>query len=90
MIKKNLYYIEEFKLMVLRVYYSSGMTKYACCKKYLLRSDATLLNLLHKYESENKSLSLPRRTTLQGYVCTHNRNVNYYSTAFSFVSINSA
>ena len=51
-------YSEEFKLSVIRDYYSSGMSKYACVRKYQLRSDATLLNWLHKYESEKDSLPL--------------------------------
>ena len=51
-------YSEEFKLSVIRDYYSSGMSKYACVRKYQLRSDATLLNWLRKYESEKDSLPL--------------------------------
>lgn len=51
-------YSEEFKLSVVRDYYASGMTKYACRRKYHLNSDATLLYWLRKYESEKKSLSL--------------------------------
>ena len=51
-------YSEEFKLSVIRDYYSSGMSKYACVRKYELRSDATLLNWLRKYESEKDSLPL--------------------------------
>jgi transposase-like protein len=51
-------YSEEFKLSVIRDYYSSGMSKYACVRKYELRSDSTLLNWLRKYESEKDSLPL--------------------------------
>ena len=51
-------YSEEFKLSVIRDYYSSGMSKYACVRKYQLRSDATLLNWLRKYECEKDSLPL--------------------------------
>jgi transposase-like protein len=51
-------YSEEFKLSVIRDYYSSGMSKYACVRKYELRSDATLLNWLRQYESEKDSLPL--------------------------------
>ena len=51
-------YSEEFKLSVIRDYYSSGMSKYACVRKYKLRSDATLLNWLRKYECEKDSLPL--------------------------------
>ena len=51
-------YSEEFKLSVIRDYYSSGMSKYACVRKYHLRSDGTLLNWLRKYECEKDSLPL--------------------------------
>ena len=51
-------YSEEFKLSVIRDYYSSGMSKYACVRKYELRSDSTLLNWLRKYESGKDSLPL--------------------------------
>ena len=51
-------YSEEFKLSVIRDYYYSGMSKYACVRKYQLRSDATLLNWLRKYECEKDSLPL--------------------------------
>ena len=51
-------YSEEFKLSVIRDYYSSGMSKYACVRKYHLRSDGTLLNWLRKYESEKDLLPL--------------------------------
>ena len=51
-------YSEEFKLSVIRDYYSSGMSKSACVRKYQLRSDATLLNWLRKYECEKDSLPL--------------------------------
>lgn len=50
---------EEFKLSVLRDYYSSGMTKYACYKKYHL-SQTALSYWLKQYENETKSLSLPQ------------------------------
>ena len=52
-------YSEEFKLSVIRDYYSSGMTKYACIRKYHLRCNGTVLNWLRKYESEKVSLPLP-------------------------------
>ena len=51
-------YSEEFKLSVIRDYYSSGMTKYSCRRKYHLRSGGTLLNWLRKYENEKKVVSL--------------------------------
>ena len=49
-------YSEEFKMSVIRDYYSSGMTKYACRRKYHLPCNATLLNWLRKYDSEKVSL----------------------------------
>ena len=58
MSRNHQFYSEEFKLSVVRDYYASGMTKYACRRKYHLNSDATLLNWLRKYESEKVSLSL--------------------------------
>ena len=51
-------YSEEFKLSVIRDYYSSGRSKYACRRKYHLRSGGTLLNWLRKYENEKKVVSL--------------------------------
>ena len=51
-------YSEELKLSVIRDYYYSGMCKYAFVRKYQLRSDATLLNWLRKYECEKDSLPL--------------------------------
>jgi transposase-like protein len=58
MSRNHQFYSEEFKLSVVRDYYASGMTKYACRRKYHLNSDATLLYWLRKYESEKVSLSL--------------------------------
>ena len=51
-------YSEEFKLSVISDYYSSGMSMYACARKYQLRSAVTLLNWLRKYKSEKVSLPL--------------------------------
>ena len=57
-------YSEEFKLSVIRDYYSSGMSKYACRRKYHLRSGGTLLNWLRKYENEKKVVSLHPESAL--------------------------
>lgn len=46
-------------MSVIRDYYSSGMSKRACCKKYGLSTFRLLQSWLFKYDSENKSLSLP-------------------------------
>lgn len=51
-------YSEEFRLSVLRDYYSSGMSKRACSKKYHLSSPMLLLKWLRKYESHQEFLSL--------------------------------
>ena len=51
-------YSEEFKLSVVRDYYSSGMSKYACQKKYKLSSSRLLRNWLSKYDSASESLPL--------------------------------
>lgn len=59
MSKKYKEYSEEFKLSVIRDYYSSGMSKYACRKKYELSSPRLLLTWLRKYGSQSKSVSLP-------------------------------
>ena len=58
--KKKQYkqYSEEFKLSVIRDYYSSGMSKYACQKKYALSSSRLLRNWLSKYDSASESLPL--------------------------------
>ena len=58
MSKKYKEYSEEFKLSVLRDYYSSGMSKYACIKKYGLSSPHLFLTWLRKYDSDEKVLPL--------------------------------
>ena len=58
MSKKYKEYSEEFKLSVLRDYYSSGMSKYACTKKYGLSSPRLLLTWLRKYENSPEFVSL--------------------------------
>lgn len=58
MSKKYKEYSEEFKLSVIRDYYSSGMSKYACMKKYGLSSPRLLLTWLRKYESSPEFVSL--------------------------------
>ncbi len=45
-------YSEEFKLSVLRDYYSSGMSQGACIRKYGLSGNALLLKWLRKYGNE--------------------------------------
>ena len=56
--KKHDRYSEEFKLSVIRDYYSSGMSKGACVRKYDLRSHRLLSYWLGKYETEKKCVPL--------------------------------
>ena len=48
----NKKYSEEFKLSVIRDYYSSGMSKRACMKKYRLSCTHLLLTWLRQYGSQ--------------------------------------
>ena len=54
---------EEFKLSVIRDYYSSGMSQYACARKYHLSSLSLLPSWLKKYGPKIKPLSLPDEQT---------------------------
>ena len=56
--KKYEHYSEEFKLSVIRDYYSSGMSKYACVRKYHLSGSSVLLDWLRKYETEKNFVPL--------------------------------
>ena len=49
MSRKYQTYSEEFKLSVIRDYYSSGMSKNACVRKYSLSGNALFLKWLRKY-----------------------------------------
>jgi len=51
-------YSEEYKLSVIRDYYSSGMSKKACRRKYHLSSPTMLNYWLRQYESEKDSVPL--------------------------------
>ena len=54
---------EEFKLSVIRDYYSSGMSQYACARKYHLSSLSLLPSWLKKYGSMINPLSLSGEPT---------------------------
>ena len=54
---------EEFKLSVIRDYYSSGMSQYACVRKYHLNSLSLLPSWLKKYGPMIKPLFLPSEPT---------------------------
>lgn len=51
-------YSEEEKLSILRDYYSSGMTLYACVRKYELSGNSVLLRWIRSYPSNEKLVSL--------------------------------
>ena len=57
MSRKRTTYDEEYKMSILREYYSSGMTRSAFLKKHNLPY-ANFLRWLRSYELENNSLSL--------------------------------
>ena len=59
MSKERKVFSEEFKLSVIRDYYSSGMSKGACRRKYGLSSPKMLNFWLKKYADCQESLSLP-------------------------------
>ena len=50
---------EEFKLSVIRDYYSSGMSKNACMRKYDLNSNTMLNSWLKNYDCSGNLLPLP-------------------------------
>jgi Transposase and inactivated derivatives len=58
MSRKYQTYSEEFKLSVIRDYYSSGMSKKACVRKYSLSCDALFLKWLRKYENAGNVVPL--------------------------------
>ena len=51
-------YSEEFKLSVIRDYYSSGMSQNTCVRKYGLCNDSLLRSWLKRYESGKDSVPL--------------------------------
>lgn len=58
MSKKYRTYPEEFKLSVIRDYYSSGVSRYACAKKHGIAS-LLLRKWLLKYAGEKKAYLCP-------------------------------
>ena len=58
MIKTRKQYSEEERLSILRDYYSSGMSMYACAKKYHLSTYTLLRKWKKKYDSSPKVVSL--------------------------------
>jgi transposase-like protein len=55
---KNIRYSDEFNLKVLSDYYSSGMSKFAICKKWGI-DDSSIYNWLKIWPIDSKELSLP-------------------------------
>lgn len=62
MSKKRPHYSEEYKLSIIREYYSSGMSKYSFTKQHKLHLP-TFLVWLRSYESENDLLPLQSNQT---------------------------
>ncbi len=58
MIKKRQFYSEDDRLSILRDYYSSGMSMYACAQKYHLSTNSLLIKWKRMYESHPDLLSL--------------------------------
>ena len=58
MSKKRHHYSEEERLSILRDYYSSGMSMYACAKKYQLSTETLLIKWKKLYESHPEIVSL--------------------------------
>ena len=56
--KKRQHYSEEERLFILRDYFTSGMGKRACCRKYDLSCLAVLCKWIKKYESHPELVSL--------------------------------
>ena len=58
MSNKRHFYSEEERLSILRDYYSSGMSMYACAKKYQLSTETLLIKWKKLYESHPEIVSL--------------------------------
>ena len=58
MSKKHHFYSDEERLSILRDYYSSGMSMYACVKKYHLSANSLLIKWKRMYESHPEIVSL--------------------------------
>ena len=56
--KKHQRYSEEERLSILRDYFTSGIGKRACCRKYDLSCLAVLCKWIKKYESHPELVSL--------------------------------
>ena len=58
MSKKRYFYSEGERLSILRDYYSSGMSMYACVRKYQLSTNGLLIRWKKLYESHPEIVSL--------------------------------
>ena len=82
-------YSKEYKLSLLREYYSSGMTKYSFEKEHNL-APATFLRWLSAYESEKKLLTFAGPNKAARVLrFQQNQHVKNISTTFTLVSIDS-
>ena len=58
MSKKRHHYSEEERLSILRDYYSSGMSMYACVQKYHMSTNSILIRWKKEYKSHPEFVSL--------------------------------
>jgi transposase-like protein len=58
MSNKRHFYSEEERLSILRDYYSSGMSMYACVQKYHMSTNSILIRWKKEYESHPEFVSL--------------------------------
>ena len=76
--QKTKYYSREDKLHYLKLFYESGMSKYAFCKAHGIYS-ASMLNVwIKKYDKETKSVSLPLEEALAPIEVMANRSKETY------------
>jgi transposase-like protein len=72
--KSRTNYSEEFKLSVIRDYYSSGMSKYACARKYGLCNPQLFRSWLNKYGGK----TVPLQSESSNDDDMANRSKEYY------------
>lgn len=78
MSNKSKYYSREDKLHYLKLFYESGMSKYAFCKAHDIYS-ASMLNVwMKKYEKETSSVSLPLEEAVNQTDVMANRSKENY------------
>ena len=75
--KRKTIFSEEFKLSVLRDYYSSGMSKRACARKYKLSYASLLSGWIRKYENVVNPLSLPSESSQEESIMANRSKESY-------------